>query len=352
MKVLYAIQGTGNGHLSRARDVIPALQKKCTVDILVSGIQADVRLRYPVKYRLRGLSFIFGKNGGVDLWRTYNESSLRSLQNEIKNLRVEDYDFVVNDFEPVSAWACRLKNVPCISLSHQSSLLSNKVPKPKKKDIIGSIILKHYAPANYHFGFHFSNYDKNIYTPVIRKEVRELEVDDYGHYTVYLPSYNDSKLFSILSQFKNTRWQVFSKHNIRYYRKDNVVIYPISNERFTQSMANCKGVLCGAGFETPAEAIYLGKKLLVIPMKGQLEQHYNAAALNNIGIPVIKNLKKKNHDKLQNWLNSDEIINIDFPDITDNVVNKLFEYYIRNYQNRIEIDSSKKIDLKVSAISS
>jgi uncharacterized protein (TIGR00661 family) len=350
MKILYAIQGTGNGHLSRARDIIPALQKKCTVDILVSGIQADVRLRYPVKYRLRGLSFIFGKKGGVDLWKTYNEASLKSLQNEIRSLPVEDYDFVVNDFEPVSAWACRLKNVPCISLSHQSSLLSNKVPKPKKKDIIGSIILKHYAPADYNFGFHFYSYDSQIYTPVIRKEVRELEVDDYGYYTVYLPSYDDAKLLNILSQFKNTRWQVFSKHNIRSFRNDNVVIYPISNERFTQSLANCKGVLCGAGFETPAEAIYLGKKLLVVPMKGQLEQHYNAAALHDIGVPVIKNLKQKNHHKIQNWLDNDEVVKIDFPDITDNVVNKLFEFYISKFQNREKIIGRQRIDLNISAI--
>ena len=48
MKILYAIQGTGNGHLSRARDIIPILQKKGEVDILISGIQSDVDLPYPL----------------------------------------------------------------------------------------------------------------------------------------------------------------------------------------------------------------------------------------------------------------------------------------------------------------
>ena len=61
MKILYAIQGTGNGHISRARDIIPLLQKKGDLDILISGIQADVELPYEVKYKLKGLSFIFGK---------------------------------------------------------------------------------------------------------------------------------------------------------------------------------------------------------------------------------------------------------------------------------------------------
>ena len=73
MKILYAIQGTGNGHLSRARDIIPVLQQKGELDILVSGIQADVDLPYPVKYRFKGLSFIFGKNGGIDLNATYHQ---------------------------------------------------------------------------------------------------------------------------------------------------------------------------------------------------------------------------------------------------------------------------------------
>lgn len=61
MKILYAIQGTGNGHVSRAREVIPILQQYGDVDLLISGTQADVGLPYPVKYQLNGFGFVFGK---------------------------------------------------------------------------------------------------------------------------------------------------------------------------------------------------------------------------------------------------------------------------------------------------
>ncbi len=61
MKILFAIQGTGNGHLSRARDVYPELCKYGEVDVLISGIQADVEVPFPVKYKKYGMSFIFGK---------------------------------------------------------------------------------------------------------------------------------------------------------------------------------------------------------------------------------------------------------------------------------------------------
>ena len=124
MKILYAIQGTGNGHLSRARDIIPILQKDHEVDILISGTQADIELPFPVKYKFKGLSFIFGKNGGVDILETYKKSNLRVFILEINCLPVQIYDLVINDFEPVSAWACFQKNKKCISLSHQAAVLN------------------------------------------------------------------------------------------------------------------------------------------------------------------------------------------------------------------------------------
>ena len=63
MNILYAIQGTGNGHLSRAVDIIPELKKYGKLDLFVSGAQAEITLPYPVKYKSKGLSFYFGKAG-------------------------------------------------------------------------------------------------------------------------------------------------------------------------------------------------------------------------------------------------------------------------------------------------
>ena len=36
MKILYAIQSTGNGHLGRAMEILPTLKRNADVDILVS----------------------------------------------------------------------------------------------------------------------------------------------------------------------------------------------------------------------------------------------------------------------------------------------------------------------------
>ena len=321
MKILYAIQGTGNGHLARAEDIIPELQKHGKLDLFVSGAQADIKLSYPVKYKSKGLSFYFGKGGGVDLLKTFRKNSSKDVYKEIKEFPVEKYDLIINDFEPISAWACRRKNIPCVALSHQSALLSPKVPSPKHYDPVGDWILKNYAPAQAHVGFHFASFDKHIYTPVIRAGIRNASNTMRDHYTVYLPAYDDRKLVPLLAKLPQVRWHIFSKHTKKAYHIGKLSVYPVNKEEFEASMTSAKGVLCGAGFETPAETLYLHKKLMVVPMKNQYEQYYNAIALKELKVPVLKNIKKKRLETIAEWVESDTVINIEYPNITEQAVN-------------------------------
>jgi uncharacterized protein (TIGR00661 family) len=320
VKILYAIQGTGNGHLARAEDVVPLLEKHGKLDLFVSGAQADIKLPFKIKYTSKGLSFYFGKGGGVDLLKTIRKNSSKDVYKEIRQFPVEKYDLVINDFEPITAWACMQKSIPCVSLSHQCALLSKKVPKPKHFDPVGDWIVRHYAPTKENVGFHFERFDDYIYTPVIRSAIRNAKPSDNGHYTVYLPAYDDRKLVPILCKLPQIRWHVFSKHAKKPYHVGKLSVYPVNKEEFEASILSSSGVLCGAGFETPAEALFLGKKLLVVPMKNQYEQHYNAAALKAIGVPVLKNVKKKRLEKIAEWIESSKPVSVNFPDITDYAV--------------------------------
>lgn len=323
MNILFAIQGTGNGHLSRARDIYPELTKYGNVDVLISGIQADVDVPFPVRFKCYGLSFIFGKKGGVDFSQTISRSNLPKLWRDTRNLPIHKYDLVINDFEPVSAWACRLKNKPCIGLSHQCAVLHPKAPVPKKNDLIGKLVLQRYAPVTDAYGFHFHAFDDKIYTPVIRNEIRSLNPTNKGHYTVYLPAYNDDTLIKHFNDFPEVQWQVFSKHNKFPTHNQNVQIQPINNKAFIQSMASSAGVLCGAGFEGPAEALFLRKNLMVIPMHGQYEQQCNAEALAAIGVPVIPHLSSAYHPQIRHWLQHGLVVSVNYPDQTSNIIKRL-----------------------------
>lgn len=327
MKILYALQGTGNGHIARAIEIYPELCKYGQVDILISGTQADINFPFPVKYAFHGLSFVFGKHGGIDQWATLTRIKLFRLLKDIKALPVHEYDVVINDFEPVTAWACKWRRKKCIALSHQAAVLHPDAPKPVNKDAFGRFILQHYAPASIQLGFHFQQIDSQIFTPIIRAAIRQLNTSDEGYYTVYLPAYDDTTLIKELSQFKGIHWQVFSKHAIEPFHFENISVHIIENEAFTESIAHCRGVLCGAGFETPAEALYLGKKLMVIPMKGQYEQQCNAAFLQKMNIPVIPELSRKYRSEIIDWLDVAQEQCMHYPENTIDIVAQVIRYY-------------------------
>ncbi len=327
MRVLYAIQATGNGHLARALEIIPVLKKYCDLDIFVSGIQGDIKLPYPIKYQKYGMSFIFGKNGGVDVKKSLSNLKMINFIKDVKANTVADYDLVINDFEPITAWNCKLKNTKSIGLSHQSSFLSGKVPRPKKRSNVNEFILDKYAPSNTNIAFHFEPYDDFIHTPIIRRDVRKLSVSMKEHITVYLPSIGDDVLITYLSQIEDVKWEVFSKHAVKNYNSANIKVSPISDKSWLNSLASCKGVVMGAGFEGPAEAMYLGKKLLVIPMHNQYEQLCNAEALKQIGVKVLDKLEKCSITEIEDWIYNGEVIHKDYPDEIDKIIANIFDTY-------------------------
>ncbi|WP_216073950.1 glycosyltransferase family protein, partial [Acinetobacter baumannii] len=69
-------------------------------------------------------------------------------------------------------------------------------------------------------------------------------------------------------------------------------------------MIASEGVITGAGFETPAEALYLGKKLLCLPIRGQYEQLCNAAALKNFGVTIVDKMDNEFTGTIASWLSS------------------------------------------------
>lgn len=326
MRILYAIQGTGNGHISRAREIVPLLQQYGELDLLVSGTQADVNLSQPLAYRFHGFSFVFGKKGGVDHWQTYRTMNLSRLKKDVRSIPLKKYNLIINDFEPVTAWACKLQKVPSVSLSHQAAFLSPKTPRPSNFFHWAEWVFKHYAPSTHHIGFHFERYDDFIHTPVIRSDIRRQEPTDAGHITVYLPAFDDRLLLTHLKKLTEVQWEVFSKHASKAYRDGNVLVRPVNNELYNKSLASCHGLLTGGGFEGPSEALFLGKKVLVIPMKNQYEQQCNAEAARRLGIPVLNQIDGQFVNKLRKWITDPFGVKMSFPDetaeIVSNMVNK------------------------------
>ena len=61
MKILYAIQTTGNGHLARAQNIIPKIKEVADLDIITSGPKNNFLLEEkPIKQFYRCYFFLYG----------------------------------------------------------------------------------------------------------------------------------------------------------------------------------------------------------------------------------------------------------------------------------------------------
>ena len=324
MKIFYAVQATGNGHISRAMELLPHLQQYGDVDIFLSGNNSDLSLDAPVKYRSKGLSLYYNCHGGLDFWKVFRGYEPFRIKQEINHLPVEKYDLIINDFDYITAAACAKKKIPSINFGHQASFQSVHTPRPSTKSTAGEWILKNYAKATQYIGLHFKAYDDFIFTPVIKKEILEAEPSDGNYITVYLPSYCEPQLTEIFQAFPDIRFEIFCSDIIQPKRLGNIYFLPVNKALFNQSFIHCSGIITGGGFETPAEALQLGKKIITIPIRSQYEQQCNAAALKQLGILRLKSIDADFKNHLYNWMNEGKVLKMDYSQTIPHCMDYLF----------------------------
>lgn len=319
MKILYSIQATGNGHISRAMELLPHLQKFGTVDFFLSGENSSLTLDAPVKFRSKGLSLFYTCQGTLDYWKLAKTISVLRMNKDVKNLPVERYDLVLNDFDCITSLACYFKKVPSIQFGHQASFMSAKTPRPERINRIGEWVLKNYAKASQYVGLHFESYDDFILSPVIKEEIIKAEPSDHNYVTVYLPAYCDRVLLDILKPLDH-EFQVFSREVKEEKKIGNIILIPVSKNAFNKSMINCSGIITGGGFETPAEALYLRKKIIAVPIRGQYEQQCNGAALKKLGVTVLDKIDTSFEAIFEKWIDDPEVPQVEYPHSTESII--------------------------------
>ena len=133
MKILYGIATTGNGHISRSRIIVKALKKRGhLIDVILSGRKEkdlfDVDELKPFTIK-KGFTFVTNK-GKINYIKTILKSSPIKFLNDIKSID-NNYDLVITDFDPISAYAARKNKIPCMGIGHQYSFYKN-IPMTKK----------------------------------------------------------------------------------------------------------------------------------------------------------------------------------------------------------------------------
>jgi uncharacterized protein (TIGR00661 family) len=324
MNILYALQGTGNGHISRAIQLYPFLKNYGNVDFFISGSNTDLKTDLPVVGRSKGISLFYKATGGLDYLKIIQSFSFSIFMDAYK-LPVNNYDLVINDFDFVTSLACLFRKKKSVQFGHQASFQSNKTPRSKSNNIIGEFILKNFVKSTHYLGLHFKAYDVHVYNPIIKQEIIEAIPTDEGHISVYLPHYSIAYLEPYFLAQSKYHFEVFSAEvtSIRNYK--NIVYFPISNSGFTKSMIRSHAVITGGGFETPAEAMYMNKKVLSIPIAKHYEQLSNAAALTELGVKVILQIDQDFHPIFTEWINHTAPVKLELTHSTKEIVDQLIK---------------------------
>ncbi len=328
MKILYGVQGTGNGHVTRARIMAKAFAEAgVEVDWVFSGRpRADFfdMEAFGDFQCYRGLTFQV-KSGRILILKTAMTTNLSQLSQDIKKVNVEGYDLIVNDFEPVSAWAAKRAGKKVIGLSHQNSFYYD-IPK-KGNNFVIEWFMRNFAPVTQPIGLHWHHFNQPILPPLIEPSHYENESLP-KHYLVYLPFSDVADIEPQLRNFPDYQFYIYQKVP-KATDDGHIHIRPFSREGFQQDLHRCEGVICSAGFELPSEAIQLGKKILVQPVAGQMEQKSNALALCQLGYGSATNVLSE--EVIRRWLPLTKPNPVIYPNVAKAVVEWLLRTKGENF---------------------
>ena len=143
--------------------------------------------------------------------------------------------------------------------------------------------LRFYTPINSTISSHFYHFNQTILPPFIENGLKNKDAVPImkNTFLVYLAWEEQDQMISILNTIKGNEFIYYSSVD-EEVQIANVTLKPFSNKHFKEDLIACNGLLTNAGFQLPAEAIYLGKKILCKPLVGQPEQEHNAKILKRL----------------------------------------------------------------------
>lgn len=330
MRIFYGVQATGNGHITRARVMAPRL-KAAGIEVtwLFSGRTweqlFDMEPFGDFEWR-RGLTFTTHA-GRVQYLKTAAHNDLVRFIRDVKQLDFSGHDRVITDFEPVTSWAARLRKLEVLGLGHQYAF-AHAIPITGD-DPLARTVMNWFAPASQGLGLHWHHFDQPILPPIIETPPEPEQVQP-NKILVYLPFEEINAILRLLGGFGAYQFHIYSTTGIEHH-PENIHLKQLSRLGFQNDLRDAAGVLCNAGFELASEALQMGKKLLVKPLRAQLEQLSNALALEETRLGAV--MPELDPVALKYWLEYGKAVRVRYPDVAAAIVE-----WLRSGERRIDPD--------------
>ena len=330
LKILYGIQCTGNGHITRSKEIIKYLgdnysDRISTIDVCLSGNFSQINTdELNVKYKFEGLGLNVD-NGKMSVWKTIKDVKFWKFIKSIFSVNLKSYDIIISDFEPVTCWSAIIRRRKVIGIGNHYKFLSNKkfLKNLSPNYFYNKLITKIVSPVNKYITFDYLKENDNDFFPIIRQSIRKIKLSEEDFYITYLSSIPSDDQIKFFNLFPNNKFYIY--HNDISVASDfeNIKLRPIDKTEFTEKLLRCKGVICHTGFQTTAECLYLGKKLLVIPIKNQIEQIFNTKTLSKFGVISSESLEIK---KFDDFFENDYSVKLNYIDEMKNLSERILNH--------------------------
>ncbi|MDT4330113.1 MJ1255/VC2487 family glycosyltransferase [Methylomonas sp. MED-D] len=342
MKIFYGVQGTGNGHITRARVMARELNAAgFDVTFQFSGRPADKYFDMEVfnGYQLKdGLTFNTHK-GQVSYVKTALQAKPIRFVKDIGSLDLSGYDLIISDFEPVTAWAAKRQRKPVLGIGHQYAF-GHDIPRAGG-DPIAERVMKYFAPADIGVGLHWHHFGQPILPPIIETPAFPQSVQA-NKILVYLPFEDIGEVMTLLSPFENYQFHVYAPEPIAS-PYSHIQCKPLSRQGFQTDLYDSAGIISNAGFELASESLQLGKKILVKPLHAQMEQISNAAALKQLGYGhTMYNLDAAVIDE---WLRHPHAVHVTYPNVAKVIVD-----WLKDGMPAMDADFTERVWEKVDVL--
>ena len=312
MRILYGVVGEGMGHATRSKVVLRHLiERGHEVEVVVSGRAHDLLARElgGIVRRIHGLEMVYADNT-VKKRKTLLknlEGINRGLPDNVaawfKMAREFAPEVVISDFESWSYLFGQHRRLPVISVDNMQIINRcdhSDVLEPQHSAAfqLAKGIVKGKLPGCAHYlvstFFHppLRKDRTTLVPPILRDAVLEAASArrDDGHVLVYQSGESHGALVETLRRFQDTEFRVYGlRRDLEGTERDgNLTWRPFSQQGFIDDLASAKAVVAGGGFSLMSEAVYLGKPMLSVPLKGQFEQILNALWLERLGYGIYR----------------------------------------------------------------
>ena len=313
LRILYGVQGTGNGHISRSREIIRYLKTDGhRVDVVITGrdpaLLWDMDVFEPF-VTMEGLTFST-RRGRLQYLQTARRLNFLRFFADIQSYDARGADVVITDFEPVTARIARRHHLPCIGIGHQYAF-RYKIPIAGF-DPAAVYVIRNFAPAQHTLGLHWHHFNQPILPPVIPMHLPVESAAFANKILVYLPFEEIEDIRELLAPFET--YSFFIYHQLPAARDEgHLHLRTFSRQGFLKDLAESGGVITNAGFELASEALHLGKKILVKPLARQMEQLSNAKALGELKLGVV--MQRLDPVAVKGFLSSQPVPAVQYPNV-------------------------------------